>query len=76
MAQMLNNNIPPGNPLAIAVNIGICIGILLTFPLQIFPVIEILEKYLFTEGNDYTLHRYMRHDTTKPRKWHVHPAKT
>ena len=48
---MLNANIPSGNPLSIAVNIGICFGILLTFPLQIFPVIEILEKYLFTEGN-------------------------
>ncbi|XP_060600506.1 proton-coupled amino acid transporter 2-like isoform X2 [Ruditapes philippinarum] len=48
--QMLNQNIPAGNPVSVAVNIGICLGILLTFPLQIFPVIEIIEKYLFSEG--------------------------
>lgn len=48
--QMLNANLPKGSPVAIAVNIGICIGILLTFPLQIYPVIEIMEKYLFAEG--------------------------
>lgn len=48
--QMLNTNIPPGNPVSMAVNIGICLGILLTFPLQIFPVIEIMEKYLFSQG--------------------------
>ncbi|XP_053391552.1 uncharacterized protein LOC123563758 isoform X2 [Mercenaria mercenaria] len=48
--QMLNTNIPPGNPVSMAVNIGICLGILLTFPLQIYPVIEIIEKYLFSEG--------------------------
>lgn len=48
--QMLNTNLPQGSAVAMGVNIGICIGILLTFPLQIYPVIEILEKYLFTEG--------------------------
>lgn len=48
--QMLNTNIPAGKPISMAVNIGICLGILLTFPLQIFPVIEIMEKYLFSKG--------------------------
>ncbi|KAL4240014.1 hypothetical protein ACF0H5_000809 [Mactra antiquata] len=48
--QMLNTNIPSGDPISVAVNIGICIGILLTFPLQIFPVIEIVEKNLFATG--------------------------
>ena len=50
VSQMLNQNLPVGNPLSIAVNVTICLGILLTFPLQLFPVIEIMEKYLFTEG--------------------------
>ena len=49
---MLNQNLPAGNPLSIAVNVTICLGILLTFPLQMFPVIEIIEKYLFTEGKN------------------------
>ena len=48
--QMLNTNLPQGSTVAMVVNAGICFGILLTFPLQIYPVIEIIEKYLFTEG--------------------------
>lgn len=48
--QMLNTNLPQGSSIAMIVNVGICIGILLTFPLQIYPVIEIMEKYLFAEG--------------------------
>ncbi|WAQ95755.1 AVT3-like protein [Mya arenaria] len=48
--QMLNKNLPPGEFLGIFVNVGICVGIMLTYPLQIFPVIEIIERYLFLEG--------------------------
>ena len=48
--QMLNKNLPSGQFLAMFVNVGICVGVILTFPLQIFPVIEIIENYLFSEG--------------------------
>ncbi|KAL3876043.1 hypothetical protein ACJMK2_033929 [Sinanodonta woodiana] len=48
--QMLNTNIPSSSTVFFAVNICICFGILLTFPLQMFPVIELIELYLFAEG--------------------------
>ncbi|KAK3612264.1 hypothetical protein CHS0354_039545 [Potamilus streckersoni] len=48
--QMLNTNIPSDSAVFFAVNICICFGILLTFPLQMFPVIELTELYLFAEG--------------------------
>ncbi|XP_052266888.1 uncharacterized protein LOC127868842 isoform X2 [Dreissena polymorpha] len=48
--QMLNKNLPSGQFLALFVNVGICVGVILTFPLQIFPVIEIIENYIFSEG--------------------------
>ncbi|KAL5019384.1 hypothetical protein ScPMuIL_005106 [Solemya velum] len=48
--QMLNTNIPSGSALSLAVNICVCIGVLLTFPLQIYPAVEIAETYLFSEG--------------------------
>lgn len=51
--QMLNTNIPSGSALSLAVNICVCIGVLLTFPLQIYPAVEIAETYIFSEGTAY-----------------------
>ena len=47
---MVNTNIPQDDWVSFAVNICIVIGVLLTFPLQIYPVIEMLEVVLFSEG--------------------------
>ena len=49
-AQMLNGNIPAHSVTGMTLNILLCIGVILTFPLQIFPVIEIVEIYLFGHG--------------------------
>ncbi|XP_070185489.1 uncharacterized protein [Littorina saxatilis] len=48
--QMINANIPNGAWLSIAVNVCLCIGVLLTFPLMLFPVVELAELYLFGRG--------------------------
>nr|KAG5713741.1 hypothetical protein BaRGS_024368 [Batillaria attramentaria] len=45
--QMINANIPSGSWLSIAVNVCLCIGVLLTFPLMIYPVIDLAEIHLF-----------------------------
>ncbi|XP_013084175.2 uncharacterized protein LOC106069130 isoform X3 [Biomphalaria glabrata] len=44
--QILNKNIPTTSPTGMLINIFLCVGVLLTFPLQIYPVIEISETYL------------------------------
>ncbi|XP_071106684.1 uncharacterized protein [Haliotis cracherodii] len=49
-SQMINTNIPSTTWVAMAVNICLCIGVILTFPLQIFPVIELAEVYTFADG--------------------------
>ncbi|XP_033743181.1 uncharacterized protein LOC117329364 [Pecten maximus] len=49
--QMLNLNIPSTEWVSFAVNIGVCVGVLLTFPLQIYPVIELIEIIIFSEGS-------------------------
>ncbi|XP_060076775.1 neutral amino acid uniporter 4-like [Ylistrum balloti] len=49
--QMINLNIPSTEWVSFAVNIGVCVGVLLTFPLQIYPVIELIEIILFSEGS-------------------------
>ncbi|XP_069124866.1 uncharacterized protein [Argopecten irradians] len=49
--QMLNLNIPSTEWVSFAVNVGVCVGVLLTFPLQIYPVIELIEIILFSEGS-------------------------
>ncbi|RUS91370.1 hypothetical protein EGW08_000887, partial [Elysia chlorotica] len=49
-AQMLNGNIPAHSYTGMSLNMLLCIGVVLTFPLQIFPVIEIVEIYLFGHG--------------------------
>jgi len=48
--QMINLNILPGTFVFYAVNIALCLGVLLTFPLQLYPVIELLEVLLFSKG--------------------------
>nr|XP_022316194.1 amino acid transporter AVT3A-like isoform X2 [Crassostrea virginica] len=48
--QMLNTNIPASSWVSVAVNICAILGVLLTFPLQIYPVIEMSEIFLFSEG--------------------------
>ncbi|KAK7507847.1 hypothetical protein BaRGS_00000812, partial [Batillaria attramentaria] len=48
--QMINANIPSGSWLSIAVNVCLCIGVLLTFPLMIYPVIDLAEIHLFGKG--------------------------
>ena len=49
-AQILVQNLPSGSPLVMCVNSLLIVGVLCTYPLMIFPVIEIVEGYLFTEG--------------------------
>ena len=48
--QMINANIPSGGWLSYAVNSCLCVGVLLTFPLMIYPVIQLAEIYLFGAG--------------------------
>ncbi len=48
--QMINKNIPPTSWIAIAVNICLCVGVILTFPLQMFPVVEMAEIATFSDG--------------------------
>ncbi|XP_064602591.1 uncharacterized protein LOC135468322 isoform X2 [Liolophura sinensis] len=49
--QMINSNIRPlESPISRIVNVTLCLGILLTFPLQMYPVIELAEGYTFAEG--------------------------
>ncbi|XP_005097320.1 uncharacterized protein LOC101845918 [Aplysia californica] len=48
--QMLNQNMPSGTPVSIAINVCLCVGVILTFPLQIYPVIELSEIFLFGDG--------------------------
>lgn len=49
--QMINANIPPGGALSLAVNTCLCVGVLLTFPLMMFPVVDLAEIYIFGNGN-------------------------
>ncbi len=48
--QMLNTNIPATTWIAVAVNICVLIGVLLTFPMQMYPVTEMIEILLFSHG--------------------------
>ncbi|XP_059174468.1 uncharacterized protein LOC131954738 [Physella acuta] len=45
--QMLNKNIPTSTTVGLAINIFLCLGVLLTFPLQMYPVIELAELFVF-----------------------------
>lgn len=48
--QMLNANMPHGTFVGTSINICLCIGVILTFPLQMYPVIELLEIFIFSDG--------------------------
>ena len=48
--QMLNTNIPATSWVSFAVNVCVVIGVVLTFPLQIYPVTEMIEIILFSHG--------------------------
>ncbi|XP_028406584.1 amino acid transporter AVT3B-like [Dendronephthya gigantea] len=46
--QIISDNLPYGT-LSIVVQVTLCIGILFTFPLQMFPVVEIAENYFLKD---------------------------
>ncbi|OPL20352.1 proton-coupled 1-like amino acid transporter, partial [Mytilus galloprovincialis] len=46
--QMLNLNIPSASWFAFSINICVIVGVALTFPLQIYPVTEMIELVLFS----------------------------
>ena len=48
--QMINANIPSGQWLSVAVNSCLCVGVLLTFPLMMYPVVELAELRVFGDG--------------------------
>ncbi|XP_050393949.2 uncharacterized protein LOC126811930 [Patella vulgata] len=50
VAQMINGNLPLGSAFSLTVNLCLCIGVVLTFPLMLYPVIELMEIYTFTDG--------------------------
>ena len=49
--QIVVLDMPPGNPVTIFVNIALVVGAVFTYPIQVFPIVEILESTLFGEGN-------------------------
>lgn len=57
-AQMLNKNIPTSDSFGMAINIFLCVGVILTFPLMIYPVIELTETYVFTKGESINFFLY------------------
>ena len=48
--QMIIWNLPNNEPLTLAVSTMLLIGILFTYPLQVFPIIEIMEQITFGPG--------------------------
>ena len=46
--QVISDNLPYGT-LSIVIQITLCIGILFTFPLQMFPVVQIAENVFFNK---------------------------
>ena len=48
--QIIAENLPADQPVVMVINITLMIGVLFTYPLQIFPVVEVLENLLFGAG--------------------------
>ena len=48
--QILLQNLPQNSTLVLVIDIALIIAILCTYPLQVYPVIEIMEGFLFAEG--------------------------
>ena len=51
MFQIIVQNLPADHPVVIAIYSALVVGVLLTYPLQIFPVVELFETWLFGPGN-------------------------
>ena len=49
--QLISDNLPYGT-LSIVVQVTLCLGILFTYPLQIYPVVEIAENFFFRETKE------------------------
>ncbi|XP_071793223.1 proton-coupled amino acid transporter 1-like isoform X1 [Asterias amurensis] len=49
-AQVIIWNLQPNSMLQLVVSLVVCIGVVFTFPLQCFPIIEIFEHLLFAPG--------------------------
>lgn len=49
--QLISDNLPYGT-LAITVHVTLCIAILFSYPLQMFPVVELAENFLFENKNE------------------------
>ena len=48
--QVIIWNLVSGSLLQVLVSLVVCIGVIFTFPLQCFPVIEIFEEMVFAQG--------------------------
>lgn len=48
--QMIIWSLPLQDPLTIAVNVTLIIAIVFTYPLQVFPIVEIMEQLIFAPG--------------------------
>jgi hypothetical protein len=46
--QLVSDNLPYG-PLSVALQVTLCIAVLFTYPLQMYPIVEIAENFLFKE---------------------------
>ncbi|XP_031571847.1 amino acid transporter AVT3C-like [Actinia tenebrosa] len=49
--QISTQMLPQGQPLVIIVQILLCLAILFTYPLQLYPITEVIESYIFKDGN-------------------------
>ena len=52
VSLLVAENLPQHSPVVILINVTLIIGVICTYPLQIFPVVEILENMIFAEGLD------------------------
>ncbi|XP_070540530.1 uncharacterized protein [Ptychodera flava] len=48
--QIITENLPSQNAVVLVVKVLLCVGIMFTYPIQMFPVIEIFEGLLFAPG--------------------------
>jgi len=48
--QMITQILPPGEPLSECLDVLMVLGVLFTFPLQLFPVIQVVEQIVFFGG--------------------------
>ncbi len=48
--QILLQNLPQDSIVLLSVEFALMISVLLTYPIQIFPVVEMIETFVFAEG--------------------------